>query len=107
MNKNSQRLAHLAEVNPGHIVTVDNFSPELLRNLIAHLEVSTDFEHLVYREAELDAVWSLASFYLIDETDPTKRAAVERLHLIVQRAHELVAEALPGAAADALRSFLN
>jgi hypothetical protein len=106
MNKNGQRQTHLSDVNPAYIVTVENFSPELLRNLIAHLEASTDFEHLVYREAELDALWSLTGFYLLSETDPTKRAAVERLHVMAQRAHELVADRRPDVAADVLRSCL-
>jgi hypothetical protein len=106
MNKNEQPGIHLSNVNPAHIVTVDNFSPELLRNLIAHLEASTDFEHLVYREAELDAVWSLTGFCLLNETDLTKRAAVERLHIMAQRAHELVADRRPEVAADVLRNCL-
>jgi hypothetical protein len=106
MNKNAQPLSHLSAVNPAHIVTVENCSPELLRNLIAHLEASTDFEHLVYREAELDAVWSLTGFYLLNETDPTKRAAVERLHVMAQCAHELVADRRPAVAADVLRNCL-
>jgi len=106
MNKNGQRRTHLSDVNPAHIVTVGDFSAELLQNLMAHLEASTDFEHLVYREAELDAVWSLTGFYLQNEADPTKRAAVEQLHVIAQRAHEMVADRRPELAADLLRSCL-
>src|SRR5438105_13997363 len=37
---------HAMDLNPAHIVTVTDFSPETLRNIVAHLEVSTDFEHL-------------------------------------------------------------
>ena len=52
------------ELNPEHIVTVADFSPVTLRSMIAHLEVSTAFEHLIYREAELDAIWTITGFYL-------------------------------------------
>jgi len=31
------------------------------------MEASTDFEHLVYREAELDAIWSITGFFLVNE----------------------------------------
>jgi hypothetical protein len=87
------------DINPGHIVAVTDFSPETLRNIIAHLEISTDFEHLVYREAELDAIWSITGLDLKDE-----RAA--RLHQIAHVAHDLVADRRPAEAAAALRSFL-
>lgn len=43
-------------LDPAHIVPVADFEPETLSNIVAHLEASTDFEHLVYREADLDAV---------------------------------------------------
>ena len=72
------------ELNPAHIVAVRDFSRETLRMIIAQLEVSTDFEHLVYRESELDAIWSLAGFHVRDE---------KALHIreIAHRAHDLVA----------------
>jgi hypothetical protein len=53
-------------LNPGHIVTVTDCSPGTFRDIIAHLEVSTDFEYLVYRESELDALWSASGFALRD-----------------------------------------
>ncbi len=57
MGVNGQSEVSLMEVDPADIVAVENFSPDTLRSVIAHLEVSTDFEHLVYREGELDAIW--------------------------------------------------
>jgi hypothetical protein len=84
---------------------VESFSVDVIRRLVAHLDVSTDFEHLVYREAELDALWSLTSFQLSNEDDVEKRKAVERLHLCVHRAHDLVATGQPKAAAEILRPF--
>jgi hypothetical protein len=94
------------ELNPAHIVTVTDFSPETLRNIIAHLEVSTDFDHLVYREAELDAIWSITGFVLKHEHDVKERESVVELHEIAHAAHDLVADRRPAEAAAVLRSFL-
>ena len=92
--------------NPAHIVTVTDFSTETLRDIIAHLEVSRDFEHLVYRESELDAIWSITGFTLRYESDPTRRDAIARLHETAHVAHDLVADRRPGEAAEILRSCL-
>jgi hypothetical protein len=92
--------------NPAHIVAVTDFSPETLRDVIAHLEVSTDFEHLVYREAELDAIWSLTGFSLSDAPDSAERRQVTRLHDAAHQAHDLVADQRPRDAAVLLRGFL-
>ena len=40
------------------------------------MEVSTDFEHLVYREAELDAIWSITGFFLANEPRSIERDTV-------------------------------
>jgi hypothetical protein len=93
-------------VNPAHIVTVRDFSPDTLKSIAAHLEVSTDFEHLVYREAELDAIWSITGFFLAHNSDPAPRDAVLRLHQGAHRAHDLVGERRPREAAAILRTFL-
>lgn len=100
-----QQGVDLTNVNASDIVTVESFSVDVMRSLVAHLEASTEFEHLVYREAELDAVWSLTAFYLLDEDDMEKRKAVELLHVCVHRAHDLVATGQPEAAAAILRAF--
>lgn len=94
------------ELNPGHIVAVTDLSPETLRSVIAHLEVSTDFEHLVYRESELDAIWSLAGFLANRERDATQREKVLHLRGVAHRAHDLVAARLPHDAAEVLRQLL-
>jgi hypothetical protein len=93
-------------VNPAHIVTVTNFSADILRSIIAHMDVSTEFEHLVYREAELDAIWSITGFFLVNEPDSSQREVVKRLHAGVHRAHDLVADRRPEDAATLLRTFL-
>ncbi len=96
----------LSEVNPEHIVPVKDFSADTLRNVIAHLKVSTSFEHLVYREAELDAIWTITGFFLASEPASTQRDAVNRLHTGAHRAHDLVAERRPEAAATVLEAFV-
>jgi hypothetical protein len=93
-------------LNPAHIVTVTDFSPETLRSIIAHLEISTDFEHLVYRESELDAIWSITGFVLKNQRNLTERESVLKLHDIAHAAHDLVADRRPGDAAALLRTFL-
>jgi len=98
--------SHLPEADPERIVSVQDFSPETLRSVIAHLEASTDFEHLVYREAELDAIWTITGFFLVNEPRSSERETVRRLHAGVHRAHDLVAASQPDAAAAVLRAFL-
>ncbi|HXP86492.1 MAG TPA: hypothetical protein VN841_17315 [Bryobacteraceae bacterium] len=94
------------DLNPAHIVPVTDFSSETLRNVIAHLEISTDFDHLVYREAELDAIWSITGFVLQNEPNLPKRGDIAELHRVAHMAHDLVADRRPAEAAAVLRSFL-
>src|ERR1700733_15486041 len=96
----------LSEVNPEHIVSIKDFSADTLRNVIAHLKVSTSFEHLVYREAELDAIWTITGFFLTNEADSSRREAVQDLHTCVHKAHDLVADRRPTAAAMLLKAFV-
>ena len=93
-------------IDPTHIVAVRDFSAETLARIVAHLEVSTDFEHLVYREAELDAIWSITGFFLAQNLASARRAAVARLREGAHRAHDLVGEGRPREAAAVLRQFL-
>jgi hypothetical protein len=94
------------ELNPRHIVAVTDLSAETLRSIIAHLEVSTDFEHLVYRESELDAIWSIAGFLLERQPDSARRDKMLHLRGVAHRAHDLVAARLPHDAAEVLRELL-
>lgn len=95
------------EVNPAHIISVKDFSPATLRNIIAHLKASSSFEHLVYREAELDAIWTITGFFLVNEPASGLFGAVKRLHAGIHEAHDLVADRRPGAAATLLESFVE
>ena len=93
-------------VNPAHIVAVRDFSAETLKTIVDLLEVSTAFEHLVYREAELDAIWSITGFFLTQTPDQRRQEEVMRLHDDAQRAHDLVGEGRPREAAILLSTFL-
>jgi len=106
LNGQNGEWAESGEVNPAHIVPVTNFAPDTLRSIIAHMEVSTDFEHLVYREAELDAIWSITGFFLINEPDSADFAQVKLLRAGAHKAHDLVAEQRPADAAQVLRGLL-
>jgi len=85
---------------------VADFAPETLSNIAAHLEASTDFEHFVYREAELDAVWSLLGFSIGSEKDPPRRKALLALRDAAHQAHDLVGQRKPFDAADCLRRLV-
>jgi hypothetical protein len=93
------------DLNPTHIVRVIDCSPETLAGILAQLEVSTSFEHFVYREAELDAVWSLTDFLLRSETDAAAKAALAKLHRAVHRAHDFLGERRIAEAIESLRPF--
>ena len=94
-------------VKPGHIVAVVDFSPETLREVIAHLEVSTAFEHFVFREAELGALWSLTAFALKNGTGNGKRGALMRLREAILDAHNLLGGKKPLEAAERLKKITD
>jgi hypothetical protein len=96
----------VSAVNPGHIVAVTDFSPDTLRDIAAHIEVSSRFEHFVYREAELDAVWSLTGFALRRTRDPEIHKTAARIREAAHRAHDLIGEQRCSEALTALRSAI-
>ncbi|PWU03631.1 MAG: hypothetical protein C5B51_18550 [Terriglobia bacterium] len=104
VNGNGARTPEPAD--PAHIINVRDFSPETLRTIVAHLEVSTAFEHMVYREAELDAIWSITGFFLAQQPESPEREAVDHLRRGARQAHDLVGEGRAAEAAQVLRSFL-
>lgn len=85
-------------MKPGNIVAVADFSPETLRSVVAHFEVSTTFEHFVFREAELSAIWCLTGFAPASED-------VTRLRHAVLQAYELLGRKRPLEAVRSLRPF--
>ncbi|MGF6695730.1 hypothetical protein OKW38_000341 [Paraburkholderia sp. MM5496-R1] len=46
-------------MNVNDIHSIEDYSPETLRELIGRVEKSSTFEHMIYRESELDEVWRL------------------------------------------------
>jgi hypothetical protein len=96
-------------MNAGHVVPVEDSSPETLRNLVAHLELSTAFEHFVYRESELDALWRLAEIPLTrgrHELAPGEEAELRVILEAARGAHDMVGAERPLAAADRLRELI-
>jgi hypothetical protein len=94
--------------NPSHVVPVEDYSAATLLNLIAHLDVSSSFEHCIYRESELDAVWRLLDIAL----ERGDGAALPRERLLalreaVQQAHDLAADERPTEAAARLQRELG
>lgn len=41
------------------IHSIEDYSPETLRELIRRIESSRTLEHMIYRESELDEIWRL------------------------------------------------
>ena len=96
-------------MDPGHVVAVEDFSRETLRNLIAHLDASTEFEHFIYRESELDSLWRLLEIAVAHggtSADEPARSRLEQMLAAAQRAHDLVAAERPSEAAACLRHLL-
>lgn len=77
------------EVSASRVVVVEDFSSDTIENIIHHLEVSREFEHFVYREAELDAVWSLVEFQSRRSEGTVRELLLELLAKLWQ-AHDLV-----------------
>jgi hypothetical protein len=80
------------------MVAVHDFSPETLRDVLAHLAVSTAFEHFIFREAELGAIWSLTAFAPVSED-------VMRLRQAVLKAHDQLGRKRPQEAIKSLEPF--
>ena len=96
-------------MNPAHVVAVEDYSEATLRNIVAHLEASTAFEHFIYRESELDAVCRLIEVALdhCEDRPPEEDARLGRLLAAAREAHDLVADERPQDAARRLRQELE
>ena len=92
-------------VKPSDIVAVADLSPETLSSVVAHLAASTAFEHFVFREAELSALWSLTGFALTGKLAPEKREVVLGLRHAVLQAYEMLARKRPLEAIQSLEPF--
>ena len=96
-------------MNPDHLVPVEDFSEATLRNIVAHLAISTTFEHFVYRESELDEVCRLVEDALRGghgRADAEQRARWRVIFEAARDAHDLVGVEEPERAAERLRQVL-
>lgn len=96
-------------VDPAHIVEVVDYSEATLRGILAHLEVSREFSHFVYREAELDTLLRLVTADIAQARPGESSPPSFRLELLLQHvveAHNFVGERRPEAAAQTLRRAL-
>ena len=96
-------------MNPAHQVPIDDFSDETLRNIVAHLEESTTFEHFVYRESELDEVCRLVQDSLQGSqgrVDAQQRSRWQLVFDAARDAHDLVGIEEPARAAERLHQIL-
>ena len=94
-----------APINPGHIVAVVDFSPETIRDVIAHMRLSTTFEHLIFREAELNALWSLSAFALQQSPALAQRDHLDCFREALVDSHNLLGLRQPLAAIHPLLPF--
>lgn len=95
---------------------IDDLLPETIEGVAARLMVSDSFEKLVYRECELDALWSLADIAIemtaLRETGHRIKAwqvlpegsemNLVMLRSLLERAHVLTVIAEPVQAAEVL-----
>jgi hypothetical protein len=87
--------------NPSHVVRVEELAPATVKTIIAQIEASTTGDHLVYRESELDALWSLADM-AVRRSEPGAVA----LRDLLWSAHDLVGEGRCEAAIAELRRLI-
>ncbi|GAC1313899.1 MAG: hypothetical protein NVSMB2_02590 [Chloroflexota bacterium] len=92
---------HDEAIKADRIVTVGDTSTETLRNIQAHLRISSTFEHCTYREAELDEVWRLMDMRQRVATGP-EMDRLERMREVIWQAHDLVGLGRPLDAARAM-----
>ncbi|MGH2588676.1 MAG: hypothetical protein ACRDJE_27440 [Dehalococcoidia bacterium] len=98
-------------MDPTETISVQDYSASTLQAIVAQLERSTSVDHLVYRESELDALWSLLDLEVRraqrrQESEPRLRE-LRRLFDAAQDAHDLVGADDPSAAARRLRDIVR
>lgn len=92
----------MSSVSPLDLVRIEALSSEAVEAVIARIDASTDFDHLVYRESEVDALWSLA-----DMAARRAEPGAERLVELLWTAHDLLGEGRIDAAVTVLRQVLD
>ncbi len=94
------------DVNPSNVVLVEDFSEDTIENLFAHLEVSSQFEHYIYRESEMDSLWRLIDMAVRAEGQGPNAPRLQRVLEAAREAHDLVGDERPLEAAKRLRTLL-
>lgn len=87
---------------------VEDLSVETVTALAGRLAAATRFEHLVYRESEIDALWTLADIALgaarrCAAPEPAEIQTLTKLKDLISRAHDLVPDGQVQDAAELLR----
>ncbi|MBO0887306.1 MAG: hypothetical protein J2O39_10475 [Acidimicrobiales bacterium] len=84
--------------NPEEPTAIERLDAATVGRVISLVERSSETEELVYREAEIDALWSLA-----DVASWSGKAAAESAVVLLWEAHEAVGHDRPKEALDALK----
>jgi hypothetical protein len=103
-------------------IVIEDLHPATLEGVAARLrETPNEFEELVYRETEIDALWSLTDLAIAtmadrrngrpsgekpNDDDP-KVANLVALRGLFDEAHELIATGRPGEAAEVISSAIR
>lgn len=89
VGRTDRHVSSLIPVDPARPLDIRDLNAATVESVIRHLGASSRPEHLVYRESELDALWTLAD---METRRPgggaTALVALDRLW----RAHDLVGE---------------
>ena len=97
-------------MDPSNIVRVEDYSRETVAAIVEMLEMSRTMDQYVYRESELDALWSQVEVALrtakAEGADQQRIEQLERLLSAAMDAHNLVARDKPKEAAARLRDAL-
>lgn len=86
-----------AKADPLRVVDVRVLDAETVNRVIAQVEVSPQADHLAYREAEVDALWSLA-----DMAAKAGQTGAPALVELLWEAHEHIGDGNQGEAITAL-----
>ncbi len=93
-------------MNVEEIHAVNDYSGATIAALAGRLERSTQLEHFIYREAELDDLWRLIDTALgaaRNQSDAEAERFLAALKTLTHEAHDLVGNEQPHEAAERLR----
>jgi hypothetical protein len=88
--------------DPLDVVRVEELTPQTVQQVIDRLQASRDFDHLVYRESEVDALWSLADM-AVRRLEPNAQTLLD----LLWAAHERIGDGDRERAVAALRGVVD